>query len=149
MLKPRWIVLRPTSLGRGGRLRFKKLLETIKMQSDALRRYGWDARCESGFESFWKEGLEPGRVLEENRQGFRVYAQHGEIRAEVSGRFRFKADARESFPAVGDWVALRRLPAEDRAIIEAVLPRKASSFEKLLASRLKHKWSAPTWTGCL
>ena len=84
-----------------------------------------------GFESFWKEGLEPGRVLEENRQGFRVYVQHGEIRAEVSGRFRFKATAKESFPAVGDWVALRRLPAEDRAIIEAVLPRKSQFIRKV------------------
>ncbi len=86
------------------------------MQSEALRKYGWDVHCESGFVSFWMEGLEPGRVLEENRQCFRVYTEHGEIWAEVSGRFRFKACARESFPAVGDWVALRPLPAENRAI---------------------------------
>jgi ribosome biogenesis GTPase len=109
----------------------KKLLETSNMQSDALRTYGWDARCESGFESFWKEGLEPGRVLEENRQGYRVYIEHGEVRAEVSGRFRFKANAKENFPAVGDWVALRRLPAEDRAIIEVVLPRKSQFIRKV------------------
>ena len=103
------------------------------MQSDALKKnilggmpaVSWDSS------SFWKEGLEPGgRVLEENRQGFRVYVQHGEIRAEVSGRFRFKVDARESFPAVGDWVALRRLPAEDRAIIEAGVAAKKPVHSK-------------------
>jgi ribosome biogenesis GTPase / thiamine phosphate phosphatase len=95
------------------------------MQSEALKTYGWDAHCESGFTSVWKEGLEPGRVLEQSRQRFRVYTACGEIGAEVSGRFRFRAGARENFPAVGDWVVLRRLPAEDRAIIEAVLPRKS------------------------
>jgi len=104
------------------------------MQSKALKTYGWDAHCESGFTSVWKEGLEPGRVLEESRQHFRVYTAQGEIGAEVSGRFRFKACARENFPAVGDWVALRRLAAEDRAIIEAVLPRK-SQFVRKAAGR--------------
>jgi ribosome biogenesis GTPase len=100
------------------------------MQSEALKTYGWDAHCESGFTSVWKEGLEPGRVLEESRQRFRVYTACGEIGAEVSGRFRFRAGARENFPAVGDWVVLRRLPAEDRAIIEAVLPRKSRFVRK-------------------
>jgi ribosome biogenesis GTPase / thiamine phosphate phosphatase len=110
-------------------LRFS-LLETKKMQSEALRRYGWDAHCESSFESVWKEGLEPGRVLEESRQSFRVYTASGEIGAEVSGSFRFQAWARESFPAVGDWVALRPLPGENRAIIEAVLQRKSQFIRK-------------------
>jgi len=100
------------------------------MQIEPLKRYGWDAHFESGFESVWKEGLEPGRVLEESRQRFRVYTADGEIWAEVSGRFRFKACARESFPAVGDWVALRPLPGENRAIIEAVLPRKSQFVRK-------------------
>jgi ribosome biogenesis GTPase len=102
----------------------------IKMQSEPLRRYGWDDHFESSFESAWKEGLEPGRVLEESRQSFRVYTAHGEIGAEVSGRFRFKACARESFPAVGDWVALHLLPGENRAIIEAVLQRKSQFIRK-------------------
>jgi len=48
----------------------------------------------------------------------------------VSGRFRFKACVRENFPAVGDWVALRPLPGENRAIIEAVLPRKSQFIRK-------------------
>jgi ribosome biogenesis GTPase / thiamine phosphate phosphatase len=105
------------------------------MQSDALRTYGWDVHRESGFESFWREDLEPGRVLEENRRSFRVCTAHGEIWAEVSGRFRFRTSARESFPAVGDWVALRALPAENRAIIEAVLPRKSQFIRKAAGKR--------------
>jgi ribosome biogenesis GTPase / thiamine phosphate phosphatase len=116
-------------LGRRAGLRFK-LLETIKMHSEALGKYGWDTYYESAFDSVWKEGLAPGRVLEENRQGFRVYTTHGEVGAEVSGRFRFKACGRESFPAVGDWVVLRLLPGENRAIIEAVLPRKSQFIRK-------------------
>jgi ribosome biogenesis GTPase len=100
------------------------------MYTNVLEIYGWDAHCESSFVSYWEEGLEPGRVLEENRQRFRVYTAGGEIKAEVSGRFRFKACARESFPAVGDWVALRPLLAENRAIIEAVLPRKSQFIRK-------------------
>jgi len=100
------------------------------MQSEILRRYGWDTHYEFSFASFLKEGFEPGRVLEENRQRFRVHTARGEIRAEVSGRFRFNTCVRESFPAVGDWVALRPLPTEDRAIIETVLPRKSQFIRK-------------------
>lgn len=100
------------------------------MQREPLRGYGWDDHFEFNFKSVWKEGLEPGRVLEESRQSFRVYTAHGEIGAEVSGRFRFKAFARASLPAVGDWVALRLLPAENRAIIEAVLPRRSQFIRK-------------------
>ena len=100
------------------------------MQSEPLRRYGWDDHFESSFKSVWKESLEPGRVLEESRQSFRVYTAHGEIGAEVSGRFRFKACARESFPAVGDWVAVRPVPGENRAIIEALLQRKSQFVRK-------------------
>lgn len=111
-------------------LRFK-LLETIKMHSEPLKRYGWDAHFESGFVSLWKEGLEPGRVLQESRQRFGVYTAHGELWAEVSGKFRFKVVAHENFPAVGDWVALRPLPAENRAIIETVLPRKSQFVRKV------------------
>jgi ribosome biogenesis GTPase len=48
----------------------------------------------------------------------------------VSGKFRFKTIARQNLPAVGDWVALRPIPAEDRAIIEAVLPRKSQFIRK-------------------
>jgi ribosome biogenesis GTPase / thiamine phosphate phosphatase len=100
------------------------------MQSEALKSHGWDDHFESGFVSFWKEGFEAGRVLEESRQRFRVYTEHGEIHAEISGKFRFMACSREDYPAVGDWVVLRPLPGESRAIIEAVLPRKSQFVRK-------------------
>jgi len=101
------------------------------MQGEPLKRYGWDAHFESGFASVWKNGLEPGRILEESRQRFRVYTANGELWAEVSGRFRFKTVARENFPAVGDWLALRLLPGEDRAVVEGVLPRKSQFIRKV------------------
>src|SRR5262245_40318058 len=67
-----------TSVKRCVGLRFK-LLETIKMQSEPLRKYGWDDHFESTFESVGKEGIEPGRVLAESHQRFRVYTADGEI----------------------------------------------------------------------
>ena len=100
------------------------------MQAEILRTYGWNVDWGSRFMPFEREGLEPGRIIEENRQSFQVLSVYGERYAEVSGRFRFNARARQSLPAVGDWVALRPL-AEGPAIIEAILPRKTQFVRKV------------------
>ena len=77
-------------------------------------------RKASSLGEFWRKAVKASESTQRT----------GKLRAEVSGRFRFKACSRESFPAVGDWVALRPLPGENRAIIEAVLPRKSQFIRK-------------------
>lgn len=63
------------------------------------------------------------RVIIEHKGAYRVINQNGEFSAKVTGKQMFVASSREDFPAVGDWVTITELGAE-QAVINAVLPRK-------------------------
>ncbi len=91
-----------------------------------LSDLGWNPRLETGFQQYRSEGLAPARVAREDREQYLVYTEAGELRAQISGKFRFAATGRADFPAVGDWVAL------EGATIHAVLPR-ASKFSRKVA----------------
>lgn len=54
-----------------------------------------------------------------------------ELAADVPGKMRRQATLSSELPAVGDWVALRRLPGEERGVIEAVLPRRSKFSRKV------------------
>ena len=47
--------------------------------------------------------LEPARVLSQEKGFYRVAADKGEKLAELSGKFRFQAEASSEYPAVGDF----------------------------------------------
>lgn len=63
------------------------------------------------------------RVTVEYRGAYKVKNMKGEYLAKVTGKQMFNASSREEYPAVGDWVAITELNAE-QAMIRAVLPRK-------------------------
>lgn len=67
----------------------------------------------------------------EHRRGYSVLVPGAELDAEVPGKMRRQATLSSELPAVGDWVALRRLPGEDRGVIEAVLPRRSKFSRKV------------------
>jgi ribosome biogenesis GTPase len=89
-----------------------------------LLQLGWGLHSESWQDWSTHAGLEPGRVAIQHRGGYVVYAEAGELTAEVSGRFRHQAGAASDFPVVGDWVVLERSAGEAKAVIHAVLPRR-------------------------
>jgi ribosome biogenesis GTPase len=94
-----------------------------------LEGLGWGEPFASAFEPQVVLGREPGRVVAEDRGLYVVATTGGEIRAAVTGRFRFEAAGNPAaFPAVGDWVALD--VREDGGTIQAVLPRR-SAFSRL------------------
>ncbi|WP_233532337.1 ribosome small subunit-dependent GTPase A [Paenibacillus alkalitolerans] len=95
-----------------------------------LVKYGWNETWERQFEPFRDKGLEPGRVVLEHKRMYRVITQHGELLSELSGKLRYEAEEREQLPAVGDWVAVAARPAEGRATIHALLPRKSKFSRK-------------------
>lgn len=95
-----------------------------------LEELGWTSSFEEAFEAFGSDGLTPGRVSAGFTHLYRVLTRHGELLAEVAGRFRHEARGPEAFPAVGDWVALAARPAEGRGTIHAVLPRKSAFVRK-------------------
>ncbi len=67
--------------------------------------------------------MEPARVIAGQRESCRVICAQGDLRAEVSGRYRRECEERSDFPVVGDWVAIVARPRDGRATIYALLPR--------------------------
>jgi len=96
----------------------------------ALADLGWGSDYEDSFRPFADAGLEPGRIAVQHRGAYDVYAESGELSAEVSGRLRFEAAGPLDLPAVGDWVAFRRVPGAKRAVVDAVLPRRTVFVRK-------------------
>ena len=98
-----------------------------------LESLGWDASFADAFRQFEQDGLAPARVAVEHRSEYVVYAEDGELRAELTGRLRHG----DEHPAVGDWVAVALRTAEGRATIQAVLPRRSAFVRKVAWSETK------------
>lgn len=62
------------------------------------------------------------RVIFESRGAYKVKNERGEFLAKVTGRKMFKAQSREDYPAVGDFVVIEELNKE-QAVIKVTLPR--------------------------
>jgi ribosome biogenesis GTPase len=86
-----------------------------------LERIGADSRVRELFHPYDAEGRELARVSFAAHEQYRVYLENGEFEAVPAGRLRWEAE----LPAVGDWVAARRVDAA-LALIEAVLPRRTA-----------------------
>ncbi|MBB3108400.1 ribosome biogenesis GTPase [Paenibacillus phyllosphaerae] len=72
----------------------------------------------------------PGRVTAQYSHQYRVVTAFGDRSAEVSGRYQFQAATPGDYPAVGDWVAVKPIDSEARAIIHALLPRRSAMIRK-------------------
>jgi len=101
-----------------------------------LADLGWDEAFASAFEAISPGAdLQPARVVIEFNYLYRVWAEDGEQEATASGRLKHRATSRSQMPAVGDWVALRKRPNQDRGAIVAVLPRRGA-FSRKVAGNL-------------
>jgi ribosome biogenesis GTPase len=105
-------------------------LEEITLDLESL---GWNTSFADAFRPFERDGLAPARVAVQHRGEYVVYTQHGELRAEVTGRLRND----DNQPAVGDWVAVALRQDEARATIHAVLPRHSSFTRKVAWAETK------------
>jgi ribosome biogenesis GTPase / thiamine phosphate phosphatase len=94
------------------------------MNTYNLEELGWDSFFAAGFDELKLPDVVPGRVVTIEKDICQVLAEAGEFSAQVSGRFRYEARG-NSYPAIGDWMAVRPLPGETKAIIHAILPRKS------------------------
>jgi len=89
---------------------------------DLIKQFGWTDPLARTFEPHARAGHVPGRVIVQQRNGYLVATDEGELRAKPSGRLRHEAQE-SGHPAVGDWVALSPNLAQRTATIHAVLPR--------------------------
>jgi ribosome biogenesis GTPase len=94
-----------------------------------LTSYGWSDELQRAFSSYAADGLEPGRIIIQQRGGYRLATAGGEIDARATGTL-LKSSADEDRPAAGDWVAFEPRPGETTALVRAVLPRKTAFIRK-------------------
>ena len=102
-----------------------------------LSDWGWDEAHASVFAARANDGHEPGRVLVEDRGSYLVATSSGDIRATVSGRFRFDAEleGQPGFPVVGDWVALQSTGDPAHRLIQGLVPRRTAVIRRAPTDR--------------
>jgi len=101
-----------------------------------LTELGWNGEFAAAYEPWRsKAHVHPGRVAIEFNQIFRIYVEAAELDAITAGRLKHRARGRAELPAVGDWVAVRKRPEEDRGVIMGVLPRR-SAFTRRAAGEV-------------
>lgn len=105
------------------------------MSFEALVKFGWSEHFAHHFQPLIEKDYLPGRVSFQNQHLYRVYTEQGELLAEAAGKLRYEAESSEDLPAVGDWVALRFRPQEDKARIQAVLPRRSKFARKTAGAK--------------
>ena len=89
-----------------------------------FRDLGFDHWFETNAGDLLRPELEIARVTTVDRDACLVRNEHGEIPAELAGRFRFSARSGVDLPCVGDWVCVQYHNAGNAAIVHEVFPRK-------------------------
>jgi ribosome biogenesis GTPase len=90
-----------------------------------LQDLGWDSSWLEEFEPYAHDQVIPARVAVRHHGPCELLTERGPLGGLPSGRL---TDA--ELPAVGDWTAVRPLPGERKAVIEAVLPRRTAFTRK-------------------
>ena len=99
-----------------------------------LKSYGWSDALQDDFAPYSAEGLVPGRIVVQQRGGYRVITEAGEVEARATGPL-MKAASDIARPTAGDWVALEARPGETTALVRHVLPRATAFIRKASGPR--------------
>ena len=90
-----------------------------------LEDLGWDASYAEAFEPYAGDNLIPARVSARHHGPCELFTERGPMGGIPAGKL-----SDDELPAVGDWVAVRPVDGERKAVIEAVLPRRTSFTRK-------------------
>lgn len=94
-----------------------------------LTQYGWSPELQDLFQPHAAEGLSPGRIIVQQRGGYRLITETGEIEARATGTL-LKQASDEERPTAGDWVAIEARPGETTALVRHVLPRRTAFIRR-------------------
>jgi ribosome biogenesis GTPase len=90
-----------------------------------LQDLGWDAFFAEAFQPYEADNLIPARVAVRHHGPCELFTELGPMGGIPAGKL-----SEDELPAVGDWVAVRPVDGERKAVIEAVLPRRSSFTRK-------------------
>ncbi|MFC1875075.1 ribosome small subunit-dependent GTPase A [Chloroflexota bacterium] len=104
-------------------------------QTRILETLGWNTFFLKNFQITKITDSVPARVISESKNSFQVHSQYGELIAKISGKLRHHANEGRLYPAVGDWVVIKPIVGEGKAVIHAVLPRRSEFSRKVVGER--------------
>src|ERR1039457_6150934 len=97
-----------------------------------LTKLGWNAERDQQFAPHLAKGFIPARVAVEDKHFYRVWTVDAELIAQVTGKFIHESRGDHSkLPKVGDWVAVKLVPNEEKGAIQAILPRRPQMTRKM------------------
>jgi hypothetical protein len=109
-----------------------------------LTKLGWNAALNQQFAPHHAKGLVSARVAVEDKHFFRVWTADAELLAQVSGKCIHEARRSNSkLPKVGDWVAVKLVPNEEKAVIPT---RRSKGCNNLLGRGVGVKSNKPSET---
>ena len=107
--------------------------------SQFLNELGWNTFFQEHLQLIKVPGSVPGRVVSESKGSYQVNSQYGELTATITGKMRYQAKGKKTYPAVGDWVVIKPLVSENKATIHAVLPRRSKFSRKVAGERTEEQ----------
>jgi len=103
----------------------------INPSFEGLTKLGWNAERDAQFAPYLTKGLVPARVAVEDKHFYRVWTVEAELSAQITGKSMHEARSDHTkLPKVGDWVAVKLVPNEEKATIQAILPRRTKITRK-------------------
>src|SRR6202012_3037116 len=98
----------------------------------SLTQLGWNADRDGQFAPYQAKGFVPARVAVEDKHFYRVWTAEAELTAQITGKAMHEARGNHSkLPKVGDWVAVKLVPNEAKAMIHALLPLTTEICRKI------------------
>ncbi len=94
-------------------------------KTEFLNNLGFDEWFESQGQEYIKDDFSFARIIEVNKNNYKISDGQHEIFAELSGKFLFTIEKSTDYPTVGDWVVVQCFDDYSMAIIHHILPRKS------------------------
>ena len=97
-----------------------------------LTKLGWNAERDEQFAPYLAKGFVAARVAVEDKHFYRVWTVDAELSAQITGKTMHEARGDHTkLPKVGDWVAVKLVANEEKATIQAILPRSTKLTRKM------------------
>ena len=95
------------------------------LSKPSLEKLGYDEWFESKSKEYINCDFSIARIVEVNKNNFKINDGRHILFAELSGKFLFTTENSLDYPTVGDWVIAQCFDEHSPAIIHHILPRKS------------------------
>ena len=90
-----------------------------------LKQIGYDEWFHNKSREFLNDDFSVARIVEVNKNNYKVSNGRHDIFAEISGKFLYNIENSLGYPTVGDWVVVQYFDDNSLAIIHHLVPRKS------------------------